>query len=105
MNARVVVLVCCWIGLAACDKSAVEPPTPPAQGSVPAVPAGPDPSVPAATSVLTAPGTPTAQDKAAGRVTGTLTPAQESTQMPMPGQVNNHSTTALDPAQRAASAP
>ena len=91
--------------LAACDKIA-EPPAPRAGSGVPAVPmATPDPSVPPVPSVLTVPTTATAKDAPSGRTTGTLTPAQESTAMPMPGQVNNHSSTALDPAKKGASAP
>lgn len=91
--------------LAACDKLA-EPPPPRAGGGLPAVPLStPDPSVPPVPSVLTAPTTATAKDAASGRSTGTLTPAQESTAMPMPGQVNNHSSTALDPVKKGASAP
>lgn len=91
--------------LAACDKLA-EPPAPRAGGGMPAVPLStPDPSVPPVPSVLTAPTTATANDAASGRATGTLTPAQESTAMPMPGQANNHSSTALDPAKKGASAP
>ena len=91
--------------LAACDKL-TEPPAPRAGTGLPAVPmATPDPSVPPAPSVLSQATTATAKDAASGRATGTLTPAQESTAMPMPGQVNNHSSTALDPAKRAASAP
>ena len=91
--------------LAACDKLA-EPPAPRAGTGLPAVPmAMPDPSVPPAPSVLSPATTATAKDAASGRATGTLTPAQESTAMPMPGQVNNHSSTALDPAKKAASAP
>ena len=92
--------------LAACDKLG-EPPAPRAGGGLPAVPmATPDPSVPPVPSVLTAPTTATAKDAASGRSSaGTLTPAQESTAMPMPGQVNNHSSTALDSVKRGASAP
>lgn len=98
----VVVTLCL---LAACDKLA-ERPAPRAGSGLPAVPMStPDPSVPPATSVITKPTTATARDAASGRTTGTLTPAQESTAMPMPGQVNNHSTTALDPVKKGASAP
>ncbi len=63
-------------------------------------------SVPAAESVLPPRDAATAKDESA-RPNGTLSRAQESSAMPMPGQVNNHSSTALDPkaSGKAASAP
>ena len=101
---RAAVLLC-LLGLAACDPRDAKTPLPSVQ-SVPAVvSAAPDPSVPPAASVITPPTTPTAQDSASGRANGKLTSAQESSAMPMSGQVNNHSSTALDPAKRGASAP
>ncbi len=105
LPSRSMVWTLCWLGLAACDKRVAEPPAPSTQATTPVVSASPDPSVPAATAVVTAPGTPTAQDTAGGRTTGTLTQAQESSAMPMPGQVNNHSTPSLDAVKRGASAP
>ena len=93
------------LGLAACDKRKTEPARPAVQSSLPVVPSLPDPSVPPAESVLSPPTTPTARDAASGRATGAMTKAQESSAMPMPGQVNNHSTPSLDPAKRSASAP
>ena len=93
------------ISVAACDRRSIDPPLPSAQTSRPVVPSVPDPSVPSATTVLTAPVAPTATDTPSARPTGTLTAAQEANAMPMPGQVNNHSTPSLDPAKRGASAP
>ena len=93
------------LGWAACDARTADPARPAAQSAQPVVPSMPDPSVPPATTVVSPATAPTAQDTASGRATGGLTPAQESSAMPMPGQVNNHSTTALDPVKRGASAP
>ena len=105
-HARVAALAAVMVLLSACEKRAGDPPVPRAEAARPVVPsATPDPSVPAAAAVLTAPTTPTAKDAASGRATGSLTAAQESSAMPMPGQVNNHSTTALDAVKRGASAP
>jgi len=98
-------LVLALLGLAACDKRNADPPLPSAVTSTPVVPSVADPSVPPANAVVSPATAPTAQDAASGRATGPLTQAQESSAMPMPGQVNNHSTTALDPVKRAASAP
>lgn len=102
------------LALGACDKRPTDPVTPrtdaaaPA-GTLPVTPSAPDPSVPSATSVLSAPVTGTAKDEAVAKVgpNESMTRAQESNAMPMSGQANNHSTTALDPAntRRAASAP
>ena len=102
------------LALGACDKRPTDPATPRADVAAPAVtlpvtPSSPDSSVPSATSVLSAPVTGTAKDEVAAKVGSneSMTRTQESNAMPMPGQVNNHSTTALDPAntRRAASAP
>ena len=105
------------LALGACEKRPTEPATPRAgaaapAGTLPVTPSAPDPSVPSATSVLSvlsAPATGTAKDEPAAKVGAnqSMTRTQESNAMPMPGQVNNHSTTALDPAntRRAASAP
>lgn len=60
-----------------------------------------DPSVPSAESVLP-PVNATKADPTLGGSNGTLSAAQESTAMPMPGQNNDHSTP-LRPAKRASS--
>ena len=91
------------LALAACDKRKADPPLPGVAASTPAVPSVSDPSVPPAATVLAPATTPTAQDAPGGRATGAMTKAQESSAMPMPGQVNNHSSTALDPVARGAS--
>ena len=93
------------LNLAACDRRITDPAKPAVQSSTPIVPSLPDPSVPPAAAVVSPAITPTAQDSSSGRATGRLTPAQESTAMPMPGQVKNHSSTALDPAKRGGSSP
>lgn len=96
--------------LLGCDKASMAPPAPQADADkTPAVVLTPpiaNTSVPAADSVLTPATTATAKDESA-RPNGALTKAQESSAMPMPGQVNNHSTTSLDPKAvgRSASAP
>ena len=86
--------------------SPAPPVSTPAGGTAP-VPAAATPAVrpDAVPGAVTAPTTATAKDAASGRATGNLTAAQESSAMPMPGQVNNHSTTALDAVKRGASAP
>jgi hypothetical protein len=93
------------LSLAACEKRSTDPLRPVVQAAQPVVPSLPDPSLPPASTAVTPSAAPTAQDDAGGRVTGTLSRAQETSAMPMPGQVNNHSSTALDPAKRGASAP
>lgn len=114
MKTLKVALLLGLLALGACDKRPADPATPRADavapaGTVPVTPSAPDPSVPSATSVLSAPATATAKDEVAAKVGSneSMTRTQESNAMPMPGQVNNHSTTALDPAntRRAASAP
>ena len=103
------------MAVAGCEKRPPDPTKPrtdaiaPANAQ-PAVPSAPDPSVPAASSVLSAPPpATTAKDEASKKVgsNDNLTRSEESTAMPMPGQVNNHSTPSLDPANtgRPASAP
>jgi hypothetical protein len=92
------------LALGACDTRLPDPTLPRVGAAQPVTASLPDPSVPAAATVVTAPTTATAKDEPAARATGTLTKAQESNAMPMPGQANNHSSTALDPAARAASA-
>ncbi len=82
----------CLLLLSACDKKPSVPLVEPAQvqaGTTPSAPAGM--SVPAADSVLT-PGTETPKpNAAAGRSNDEMTPAQESSAMPMVGQNNDHS--------------
>ena len=88
--------------LSACTKVAPE-------GSVPVIRAEPlatapvtsvpDTSVPDAASVLT-PGVAPKADAAAGRSNTAMSRTQESNQMPMPGQNNDHSAP-LTPAKRA----
>jgi len=102
------------MALSACEKRPTDPTQPRTEAIAPAnarpaVPSAPDPSVPAASSVSAPPPASTAKDEPSKKVgsNDTLTRTQESTAMPMPGQVNNHSTPSLDPAStpRAASAP
>lgn len=92
------------LGLAACDKRNADPPLPSASSQL-VLPSVADPSVPPAASVLMPAAAPTAQDAASGHATRAMSMAEQSNAMPMPGQVNNHSTTALDPVTRGASAP
>ncbi len=104
------------LALSGCERKPADPPTPKAELNTPVAPAPavasssgtPDPSVPAAaaTVAVQAPAAAsTARDEPANRPTDGLTKAQESNAMPMPGQVNNHSTTAIDAAKRGASSP
>ena len=96
-------------GLLACSEKPAELPAPrPAEvvvtpvipGTAPATPAA-STSVPSAASVLGS--TPaTKPDPTAGRSNKTMSRAEESTAMPMPGQNNDHSAP-LPPAKRASS--
>ena len=56
------------------------------------------PVAPSGTPVTAGSGTPDgkASDTAANNPTGTLTPQQESTEMPKAGQANNHSSTSME---------
>jgi hypothetical protein len=94
--------------VAGCDKRLADPPVPQAQvkpdATAKPLPSPPDPSLPAAGSVLTPPTTATAKDEAGTRPRNNLTREEESAAMPKPGQVNNHSSTALD-SHKGASAP
>lgn len=89
--------------LGACSETPPEPPAPIVQpapvAATPAPHGGIDPSVPDAGAVLK-PGAAPKVDAAAGRSNSTLTRAQESTAMPLPGQNNDHSAP-LTPAKRA----
>lgn len=93
------------LALAACDTRVLpDPAMPRTETAKPVNSPARDPSLPSATTAQTLPAGKTASDDAGSRVTGTLTRAQESNAMPLPGQVNNHSSTALDPGARSASA-
>jgi hypothetical protein len=79
---------------AACSREAPVTPVPPIV-QVPAEPASapasaPDTSVPAADSVIR-PASEARPDSPAGRPNTSMTRAQESSQMPIPGQNNDHS--------------
>lgn len=106
MSMRNEALIAMALLLGACSKAPSEmsaPLTMPASaGSAPATSGGPDPSVPDANAVLKAVPAPRA-DAAAGRTNGTMTPAQESGAMPLPGQNNDHSAPQA-PARRASGA-
>ena len=100
-GAVIVGLLC----LAGCDKRPSDSPAPRADaGKAEAqkpFSSPPDPSLPAATSVVTPAATATAKDESGNHPKGDLTRAEESSAMPKAGQTNNHSSTALDPAKRA----
>ena len=93
------------LALAACDTRVLPDPAMPRTAAAEPVnsPAS-DPSLPSAATAQSLPAGKTASDDAGSRVSGKMTRAQESNAMPMPGQVNNHSSTALDPVARSASA-
>ena len=87
-------LIAASLALGACSKTPTEPPTPVMQPvqEAPAsrAPDATDPSVPAAASVVA----PAVQAKPApdgGRTNSSMSSAQESSRMPMPGQNNDHS--------------
>lgn len=101
-----IALCACALSLGACDKTPTTPPTPvvsdpaaaesrAAAGSV-AIP-----SVPSAESVFS-PASPTKVDPPQERSNRTMSAAQESTAMPIPGQNNDHSAP-LIPAKPASS--
>lgn len=98
------------LALAACEKRPSNPPVPQAGvGSPaferPALPSKADPSVPSAAGVVTPAQGTTAKDASGVRPSGNLTRAEESSAMPMPGQVNNHSTPNAQTPSRPASSP
>ncbi len=94
-----------FFALGGCSPRKSEPmPEPQVQPAIPVTSGAPDPSVPAATVVQSQPAEATAKDEPANRAREGLTTAQESSAMPMPGQVNNHSSTALDAPKSGASA-
>jgi hypothetical protein len=94
------------LALGGCDKTAPGPPTPlPLPLPITTAPitaGGPDTSVPDAATVVT-PADTVAPDPAAGQSNSTLSDAQESRSMPLPGQNNDHSV--IDAPARPASAP
>ncbi len=103
-----IALCACVLGLSACDKTPPIPPTPtvnkPLVNESVATAGSVDLSVPPTESVLS-PAAATKADPTAGRSTNTtLSAAQESTAMPMPGQNNDHSAP-LGPAKRASAPP
>lgn len=90
-----IALCTCVLGLGACDKTPTTPPTPtvhqPVQSEAAATGgSAASASVPSAESVF--PPTSAAKaDATQGRSNSTMSAAQESTAMPMPGQNNDHS--------------
>ena len=93
-----------FIALAGCSPRKAAPmPEPQVQPALPVTSGAPDPSVPSAAVVKALPSETTAKDEPSGRASDGLTRAQESSAMPMPGQVNNHSSTALDAPKSGAS--
>lgn len=101
--AGAVVLVFTALALSACNKAPLEPAAavissgPPATAPVTSPPS--DTSVPDASAVLT-PGVMPQAASSAARSNTTMSRAQESSQMPMAGQNNDHSAP-LTPAKRA----
>lgn len=93
------------LALAACDTRVLpDPAMPRTETAQPVNSPASDPSLPSAAIVQSLPAAKTASDDSGSRTRGAMTPAQQSNAMPMPGQVNNHSSTALDPVARSASA-
>jgi hypothetical protein len=90
--------------LTACEKVRPDPVAPRVDAGMPDVSqrasTSPDASVPPAGSVLASPATVTKKDVPGTRSNATLTRAEESSAMPMPGQANDHSA-ALAPGSRA----
>ena len=87
------ILFAATVLVAGCSPSA--PPAAPAQtapqpGSLPVTSGSSDPSVPSASTVL-APPPDSKPDPNQGRSNSSMTRAQESSAMPMPGQNNDHS--------------
>ena len=101
--ARAGALLLTALALSACNKAPPVPPAspmaPPQVEAAPASVGGSDQSVPDAASVVT-PSAGARADPAAGRTNGAMSPGQESSAMPMPGQNNDHSAPAA-PARRA----
>jgi hypothetical protein len=79
--------------LVGCDRATVPEPSPPTTtaataSTTPASPGATDPSLPDARSAL---GSGTATPSTSSDAHTSLTKAQEATQMPLPGQANDHS--------------
>lgn len=93
------------LGLAACDMRPSNPPKPQAGAATPAGPTSavaPPPTVPSADSVLTSAPVASTPTPTGRRTNTDLSDAQESNAMPIPGQVNDHSSpVASAPARRA----
>lgn len=83
------------LSLAACERDVPNPPLPRiepvAVAAGTAAAQGPDTSVPSADSVFNPAKSAPGSDAAAGRTNSTMTPAQQSSSMPVPGQNNDHS--------------
>ena len=99
----VVTLACSALALIGCQRSGDPPlptvmPSPTAQAQPPAVPD----TTPKASEVFKEGAPPSATSSNARPVdqSHTLTRQEESTAMPMPGQANDHSTLAKEPAKR-----
>jgi hypothetical protein len=93
-----VVLCACVLSLGACDKTPTSPPTPMVDKPVPTE----SDARAGAVASPSAPADATKVDPKPGRSNDTISAAQESTAMPMPGQNNDHSAP-LGPAKRATS--
>jgi hypothetical protein len=95
-----------WLAIAAAASLVAcgdKPPAPAQTGAATAIPGAPPPpaGMPEAVPVPPAPGpaanpAETSRDSASTNPKGTMTKEQESQSMPMAGQANNHSSTALD---------
>lgn len=85
--------------LCACKESPKPTALPPPPLEVPA-PSGTDASVPSAASVMAPATQASAADASTGRANKSMSRAEESTAMPLPGQNNDHSAP-LPPARRA----
>lgn len=100
---HLVAVVVAALALSACSKAPPEVPTPMTtpvlDGTASAASGATDTSVPAAASVVM-PAAGAKPDPAAGRSNTSMSRAQESSAMPMPGQNNDHSAP-LTPAKRA----
>lgn len=101
-----IALSACVLCLGACEKTPTTPPTPVVNAPAPTdaratAGSAADPSVPSAESVFP-PTSVTKVDAPPERSNRTMSAAQESTAMPMPGQNNDHSAP-LTPAKPASS--
>lgn len=89
------VLAAAVLSFAGCDRGLSGTAAPQAGGVKPGAastsPAGPDPSVPAAGTVVVSPEAMPAKAMPGTRSNAAMTRAEESNSMPMGGQVNDHS--------------